>query len=92
MLPDTTGVFLTHGDLHLGNILVTKPSGGQITLTGVVDWGQAGRCPEYWEYCKAMIVGPYGDEWRDAGFVNIPLPAHETELQAFWEYWHWRLP
>ena len=28
MLPDTSGVFLTHGDLHLGNILVAKLPGG----------------------------------------------------------------
>lgn len=42
MLPDTSGVFLTHGDLHLGNILVAKPPDGQSILTGAVDWGQAG--------------------------------------------------
>jgi Ser/Thr protein kinase RdoA (MazF antagonist) len=94
MLPDTARICLTHGDLHLGNILVIISSDEprQVRISGIVDWEQAGWYPEYWEYCKAMIVGPYGDEWRDAGFIHLALPAYEPEFEAFEQYWSWKCP
>ncbi|SPQ24362.1 2ab2568c-04d2-425a-a7e4-b0fd733b6101 [Thermothielavioides terrestris] len=93
MLPDTARICLTHGDLHLGNILVARsPEDNRISLSGIVDWAQAGWYPEYWEYCKAMIVGPYGDEWRDDGWINIVLRPWEDEYEAFDFYWHSRCP
>lgn len=89
MLPDTARICLTHGDLHLGNILVVVSQDGdepKITISGIVDWEQAGWYPEYWEYCKAMIVGPYGDDWRENGWVNIALQVCENEYEGFEEY------
>ncbi|KAK4237713.1 kinase-like domain-containing protein [Achaetomium macrosporum] len=83
LLPDAARVCLTHGDLHLGNIL------------GLVDWGQAGWYPDYWEYCKAMIVGPYGDEWREGGWADVVLQPCERDseaLEAFEFYWNTRCP
>jgi aminoglycoside phosphotransferase (APT) family kinase protein len=54
MLPDTARICLTHGDLNLANILVLRsPDGSQISVSGIVDWEQAGWYPDYWEYCKA---------------------------------------
>ncbi|KAK3941223.1 kinase-like domain-containing protein [Diplogelasinospora grovesii] len=95
MLPDTARR-LTHGDLHLANILVLRsPDGSQISVSGMVDWEQAGWYPDYWEYCKAMIVGPYGDEWREAGWVDIVLQPCECEFEAFEAfefYWGSRCP
>ncbi|AEO54563.1 hypothetical protein MYCTH_2297251 [Thermothelomyces thermophilus ATCC 42464] len=96
MLPDAAPICLTHGDLHPGNILVLKsPDGSQITVSGIVDWGQAGWYPDYWEYCKAMIVVPYNDEWREGGWADIMLQPSERELEAleaFEFYWNSRCP
>lgn len=93
MLPDTARICLTHGDLNLANILIVRSlDETRVTVSGIVDWEQAGWYPEYWEYCKAMIVGPYGEKWREDGHVNIALQAYEQEFEAFEEYWSWRCP
>ncbi|KAK3302594.1 uncharacterized protein B0T15DRAFT_487659 [Chaetomium strumarium] len=96
LLPDTARICLTHADPHLGNILVLRsPNGGRFGVSGIVDWAQAGWYPDYWEYCKAMIVGPYGDEWRDAGWLDKVLHPTEHELDAFEaveQYWNSRCP
>ncbi|KAK4105783.1 hypothetical protein N658DRAFT_483201 [Parathielavia hyrcaniae] len=93
MLPDTARICLTHADLHLSNILVVRSANeSRVTVSANVDWEQAGWYPEYWEYCKAMIVGSYGDEWRDDGWVNMPLKPYEKAYEAFEEYWTWKCP
>ena len=42
-------LILTHGDLIPHNILVQNGH-----VTGIIDWGQSGWYPAYWEYVKAM--------------------------------------
>ncbi len=53
LLLDTVPIFFSHADLYPANILVLKsPQGSQISISGIVDWEQAGWYPDYWEYCK----------------------------------------
>ncbi|KAI0120631.1 hypothetical protein BJ170DRAFT_589030, partial [Xylariales sp. AK1849] len=44
----------TYTDLILLNILCFL--GQSLKVAAVVDWGQAGWCPAYWEYYKAYRV------------------------------------
>ena len=55
-LPDTGNIYFTHGDLTLGNIIISGTPGSQ-RIVGIVDWEQACWCPEYWEYCKFVVWG-----------------------------------
>lgn len=69
-------IVLTHADLQLNNILVVVSPDNEIqaTVSGIVDWEQAGLYPEYWEYCKAYLVGGLfisrtGRGWMDQHHV-----------------------
>ncbi|KAI3343332.1 kinase-like domain-containing protein [Ustulina deusta] len=53
-------IVFTHNDLVACNILVAKTSA---RLAAVVDWGQAGWYPAYWEYCKARRVNVPDDRF-----------------------------
>lgn len=56
LLPDNDDIYFTHADPHLGKIIVSKPPGALPSITGIVDWGEAGWYPSYWEYCKMALV------------------------------------
>ncbi|PNY26211.1 Uncharacterized protein TCAP_03855 [Tolypocladium capitatum] len=81
----------THGDLNRGNIIISGTPGLR-KIVGIVDWEQAGRYPDYWEYCKALIAEPYDEEWRAAHWVEIAVQCYDDEWTAFSEYWSWRCP
>lgn len=89
-LPDTgTRVYFTHGDLNLGNIMVTG-SPGTHRITAILDWEQAGWYPEHWEYCK-MCFGAAGDEeWTTDDWPEKILEVHEDAWWAFGSYTLWR--
>jgi len=91
LLPDTGNIYLTHGDLHRGNIIVSGTPGAR-KIVAVVDWEQAGWYPEYWEYCKALIAEPYDQEWRAANWVDLAFLSYMDEWEGFGEYWSWRRP
>ncbi|KAJ5289505.1 uncharacterized protein N7443_009758 [Penicillium atrosanguineum] len=59
-------VVFTHDDLVPPNILLSP--GTNPVVAAIIDWGQAGWYPAYWEYCKAHHVRPnpeYFDEDLD---------------------------
>lgn len=63
LLPRSFTSVFTHGDLTPRNVMVDDAG----RITGVVDWGNAGWYPDYWEY--ANIMKPSRDEdwmaWMD---------------------------
>lgn len=61
-LPDDVAIVFTHGDLHRSNIVVS--SEGDPRVLAIVDWGQAGWLPAYWEFCKARWTTGVGEEWE----------------------------
>ncbi|KAL9103618.1 MAG: hypothetical protein Q9163_001345 [Psora crenata] len=78
-LPDDATIKLIHGDLHGANILIA-PHGPPLVLA-IINWGQAGWYPEYWEYCKAAYTSLVESEWRDRWipeFLVTYLEEHET--------------
>lgn len=91
LLPDTCKVHFTHADLHLYNIIISDTPGCR-SIVGIVDWGQAGWYPEYWEYCKLTIIGHHQHEWREGGWADSVMTSYEKEGIALSEYWMWRCP
>ena len=82
-LPDNDTIVLTHGDLHRANIIVSATTPPRIAA--IVDWGQAGWCPAYWEYCKALYTASYLEEWRNEWIPRFLTPR-DTEFEVLSEY------
>ncbi|KAI0411644.1 kinase-like domain-containing protein [Xylaria grammica] len=78
-------VVFTHNDLVACNILVKRNSPN---LAAIIDWGQAGWYPAYWEYCKARHINvpddrfyhDYEPEWKREYLPRIMSPADEVEV------------
>ncbi|RDL38253.1 Uncharacterized protein BP5553_02593 [Venustampulla echinocandica] len=82
-LPDNGAITFTHGDLHRGNIMVSSTNPPQIVA--IVDWGQAGWYPDYWEYCKALYTSHYAGTWRQQ-WIPMFLDCRTEEHEVFAEY------
>ncbi|KAI0869344.1 hypothetical protein GGS24DRAFT_493822 [Hypoxylon argillaceum] len=80
-------VVFTHNDLVACNILVKRNSSN---LAAIIDWGQAGWYPAYWEYCKARRISvpddrfyhDYEPEWKQEYLPKIMSPVDEVKV------WH----
>lgn len=89
---DDVSVVFTHADLVLPNILVS--SGPNPKIAAIIDWGQAGWYPAYWEYCKArqiMVDTDYVDhatqeELRTKYLPMFLEPVHEETYYHPWLY------
>ncbi|GLA36009.1 hypothetical protein AnigIFM63309_001667 [Aspergillus niger] len=68
-------IVFTHGDLHCGNMLVR--SDGTVVI---VDWGQAGYWPDYWEFYRAMFQVPWRPSWDRMIEKFIPPSYVEYEI------------
>lgn len=79
-----------HADLHPANIIICGPPGSQ-TIAGLIDWGQSGWYPDYWEYCK-MLKGLGNHELYEEGWLQTTLEPRDSEYDAFIYYWMCRVP
>ncbi|KAF2161289.1 hypothetical protein M409DRAFT_28327 [Zasmidium cellare ATCC 36951] len=86
----SSGIYFSHGDLHLHNIMVAGTPGSR-RVSGLVDWGFAGWFPEYWEYYN-MVFGTHDHEWYTQGWINRVLTSYDGECEALDNYWSWRGP
>ncbi|EJT68577.1 hypothetical protein GGTG_13852 [Gaeumannomyces tritici R3-111a-1] len=86
---DTGEIYFTHGDLTLGNIIISDGDSPR-RIVGIIDWEQAGWYPEYWEYCKLLYAVDYEHGWRSEGWAEQVMKQYEEEWEAFGEYSHWR--
>ncbi|RPA79512.1 kinase-like protein [Ascobolus immersus RN42] len=75
----------THADLHGGNILVKDGK-----IVAILDWGEAGYWPEYWEFCRAHFLTSWSDDWMET--IDKWCPAYYLEMQVMSEVyralWH----
>lgn len=55
-------IVFTHDDLVPSNIILSSGSNPR----AIIDWGQSGWYPAYWEYCKARRVKPHPEHFSDA--------------------------
>jgi hypothetical protein len=78
-------IIFTHDDLVPPNILLSP--GPNPKVASVIDWGQAGWYPTYWEYCKARWVrldpeyfnDAIQEEWRTK-YLPIVLDPVDDEI------------
>jgi hypothetical protein len=90
LLPDDAAICFTHGDLHLDNIMISGEPGSR-HVASVVDWGQAGWYPEFWEYvCMECFV--WNHEWFEQGWSDRVLKRYPDESEALETYWSWHGP
>ena len=85
-------VVFTHDDLVPPNILLSP--GPNPAVAAVLDWGQAGWYPAYWEYCKARRVRPnpeYFDEDLDEEWNTKYLPTilDPVDDETVYHPWLW---
>ncbi|KAF5362094.1 hypothetical protein D9756_002707 [Leucocoprinus leucothites] len=72
-------VVFAHGDLHLGNIVVKDGH-----LSGLIDWGDAGWYPEYWDFVLPMPLWSKNWGWIVDLFYSMPGgEAYEQERESF---------
>jgi serine/threonine protein kinase len=85
-------VVFTHDDLVPPNILLSP--GTNPVVAAIIDWGQAGWYPAYWEYCKARRVRPnpeYFDEDLDEEWNTRYLPTilDPVDDETVYHPWLW---
>jgi len=64
---------------------------GSRCIGGVVDWGQAGWYPEFWEYL-CMERATYDHGWIEEGCADRVLDRCPDEIEALTTYWSWHGP
>lgn len=71
--------------------MLSNLPGAVPTITGVIDWEEAGWYPSYWEFCKMALVVDEDHEVFTLGYTDSIFPQRpENELMAVMEYWSWR--
>lgn len=90
-LPDDCQVQFCHADLNLSNVLVSG-NAGDLKVSGVIDWEQAGWYPEFWEYCKMHLGMLWSHDWRASGWIERAARPYASELTVLEEFWSYRCP
>lgn len=83
-------VVFTHDDLVPPNIILSP--GANPVVAAIIDWGQAGWYPAYWEYCKARRVRPnpeyfdddLDEEWNTRYLPTIIDPVDDETVYHPW--------
>ncbi|KLO18778.1 kinase-like protein [Schizopora paradoxa] len=75
-MPDDHPIVFTHGDIHRGNVVVNVLGDGpeDVKIVSLLDWGQSGWRPQYWEGFKAAWLG------HDKGKLWKPFATQELAL------------
>lgn len=87
-----TAAVFTHADLAPPNIILSE--GPRPRVMAVIDWGQAGWYPTYWEYCKArrvradpdMFDDAMQEEWWTKYLLAILDPVHDTTYYSWLQF------
>ena len=78
-------IVFTHGDLNMRNVLMHNGR-----LSGIVDWENAGWCPEYWDLTKAFFITKLNRRWlRIVDDAFRPLGDYRREMaieRQFWDF------
>ncbi len=76
-LPTDDKIRFTHGDLVPKNIMVDAD--GE-RITGIIDWGNSGFYPSYWEYCRMHHSSTPG--WEKILGMVFPEPRRQAEIDT----------
>lgn len=88
-------IVFTHDDLCPPNILISQ--GPDPRVTAIIDFGQSGWYPWYWEYCKAKRVGrtdkgvfehAQAEEWAPQ---YLPLVMDPVDDEKYYHPWLFKM-
>jgi serine/threonine protein kinase len=71
----------THADLFPGNIMVRDDDNKTLVI---IDWEHSGWYPSFWEYCSAVMLLMYQDDWGD----YVPKILDEWVAELGWMIRH----
>ncbi|EEU34230.1 uncharacterized protein NECHADRAFT_85499 [Fusarium vanettenii 77-13-4] len=83
-------IVFTHNDFCPPNILLSR--GPSPKVVGIIDWGQSGWYPSYWEYCKARRVGVVDEAFTSAlqeewHTTYLPQIMDMVDDESFYHPW-----
>lgn len=84
LLSDNAAVVFTHADLHPSNIMISKAQ--PYKVLAIIDWGQSGWYPDYWELCKAEYTAHNGSEWLTKYIPSFLQEPDERCIEGFESY------
>jgi len=81
LMPKDTTIKFTHADVHPTNIIVSTSAFGPPRVLALIDWGQSGWYPDYWEFFKMCYTTHWEEEWRKTWIPKMIEPQeHEKYL------------
>ncbi|KAH7191806.1 kinase-like domain-containing protein [Fusarium flagelliforme] len=83
LVPDNAAIVFTHADLHPTNVMVGAENPSKIAA--VIDWGQSGWWPDYWEFYKAEWTSEIRSDWHQHLLKYLEEPDQVT-LDAINDY------
>ncbi|WP_329385772.1 phosphotransferase family protein [Streptomyces sp. NBC_01716] len=88
-IPDGVSHVLVHGDIAPQNLLVTPGPPGPLTLTGIVDWGDAMWADPAVEFAKTPLSGVPAmlDGYREGGAADGGEYAFEARVLRYHLTW-----
>ena len=78
-LPTDDSIRFTHGDLVPKNIMVDAEG---VRITGIIDWGNSGFYPSYWEYCRMHDANSDKMGWAKILSKVFTEPKPQKEIDA----------
>ena len=77
-MPKDSIIKFTHADVHPTNVIVS--ASGQPRVLALIDWGQSGWYPDYWEFFKMCYTTHWEDEWRK---IWVPKMIEPQEYEKY---------
>jgi hypothetical protein len=90
LMPTSTKIVFTHGDLRPANIMVRMGEDGGWAVAAIIDWDMSGFYPEYWESVKMTNNLAPIDRWDWYKFLPESLSQRRYPVQwlvdRVWDY------
>ena len=81
LMPESTNVVFTHGDIRPANIMVRQGGEGLWRVTAIIDWESSGFYPEYWEAVKATNLLTPRDHFDWYNFLPQSISPNRYSIQ-----------
>jgi aminoglycoside phosphotransferase len=76
------GLYMTHGDGRPANIIVERRKDADaIRIKGLVDWGDSGVYPKYWEFMRALYL--FKPSTEDDWFEYLPTQEIGNYIEEY---------
>ncbi|MDR6291466.1 aminoglycoside phosphotransferase (APT) family kinase protein [Inquilinus ginsengisoli] len=87
LLAESPGPVLCHDDFHQGNLLALSPLGGNLRLSGLIDFGNARAADRLFDLAKALFCCAHEDALSRQPLLDGYGPIdHPEPERALWLY------